>query len=308
MSFRDQLRAIAQESYNKRQELMMLFTALVISLLAGFVIRYNMFGVYENAKIGFFIVVCCAMWMGMFDSILCICDKRDVLERDKYSGLHPILYILAVVVFQLLHALLQTAVMCAVTGILIEWPADTAAIIWPAPVEYFVTIFLITFAAQMLGLAVSALMKTSEHALTFAPFLLIYELIMSETIFGLPEKFEFLRDTTIVRWGLNSLGTIYNIDALPWRAEGKTTEIVDDVARQAGDWLSGVFPGMDTSSVTNAISSYTLDPSVMGVNHDLPEYAATVANLSGMWAALLLLAAVGIVVAIVGFCRRVESR
>jgi hypothetical protein len=193
MSFVSQLRSIAQESYNKRNELSMLVTALVISALAGFVIHYQMFGYYENAKIGFFILVCCAMWMGLFDSILCICDKRDVLERDKFSGLNPLVYMAATILFQAFHALLQAAVMCVVTGLLVEWPSDTTALVGTVAFEYFTTIFLVTFASQMLGLAVSALMRTSEKALTFAPFLLIYELIMSETLFGLPSFLEPLR-------------------------------------------------------------------------------------------------------------------
>lgn len=306
MNFGSQLRAIALESYNKRSEVTMLITALVISLLAGFVIRYDMFGVYENAKVGFFILVCCAMWMGMFDSILCICDKRAVLERDKFSGLQPLPYILAVVVFQALHALLQTCVMCVVTGLLVEWPSDAPALVASPALEYFITLFLITFAAQMLGLAVSALMKTSERALTFAPFLLIYELIMSETIFGLPSWLEPLRETTIVRWGLNSLGTIFDIDALPWRAEFKIQELLGDAASGVGSWMAGL--GLDPTSVERSISGLAIDPSIMGVNHDLAEYTATAGALSGLWLGLVLLGLVGAAVAVAGFMRRIDMR
>lgn len=235
MKFRAQLRMIARESFNKRQDVNMLLAALVISVLAGYVIRSNMFSVFENAKSGFFILTCCALWMGLFDSILCICDRRAVLERDKASGLNPVTFILATVVYQAVHALLQTLVMCIATWLLIEWPANTAPLVAPAGVEYFFTVFLIVFAAQMLGLAVSALMKSNDKALTCAPFLLIYELIMSETLFGLPDWLEPLRNTTIVQWGMDALGTIFNIDALPWQAEFKIGEMQGQVADSAGN-------------------------------------------------------------------------
>lgn len=306
MSFSSQLRMIAHESINKRRELNMIIAALVISLLAGYVIRYDMFGVYENAKIGFFILTCCGMWMGMFDSILCICDKRAVLERDKASGLKPVPFMFAVVVYQAFHSLLQTLVMCVITWALIEWPADTVALLGPAPLEYFFTIFLIVFAAQMLGLAVSALMKSSEKALTFAPFLLIYELIMSETIFGLPAWLEPLRNTTIVRWGMDSLGTIYDIDALPWRAEFKIQDVLGQVADSAGQWASDW--GLDPSGIRESIMGYQIDPSVMGVSHDLAEYTATAGCLEATWLALGILCLVGIAIAIAGFCRCISSR
>ena len=308
MSFFSQLRSIAQESYNKRNELSMLVTALVISGLAGFVIHYRMFGYYENAKIGFFILVCCAMWMGLFDSILCICDKRDVLERDKFSGLNPLAYMLATILFQAIHALLQAAVMCAVTGLLVEWPGDTVALVGTVPFEYFTTVFLVTFAAQMLGLAVSALMRTSEKALTFAPFLLIYELIMSETLFGLPSFLEPLRDTTIVRWGLNSLGTVFSIDKLAWKAEDKIQEIMGSLAQQVGDWVSSLGLGLDPAPLKAVVMGYTIDPSIMGIDHNLAEYVATPENLQSMWMALIVLALVGAGVAILGFMRRIDMR
>ena len=60
---------LARESFNKRSELMM-GASLIISSLAAWVIRSRMFDYYENAKVGFFIVVCCCLWMGLFASIL----------------------------------------------------------------------------------------------------------------------------------------------------------------------------------------------------------------------------------------------
>ena len=143
LSFFGQVAMLARESFNKRSELMMGASALIISSLAAWVIRYRMFDYYENAKVGFFIVVCCCLWMGLFDSILCICDARDVLERDKFSGLNPYSFVFANVVWQAVHALLQTGVLFWMTTSIIEFPIETKALLAPAMPEYLVTLFLI---------------------------------------------------------------------------------------------------------------------------------------------------------------------
>lgn len=324
LSFVEQVAMLARESFNKKSELLMAASALIISSLASWVIRYRMFDFYENAKIGFFIVVCCCLWMGLFDSILCICDARDVLERDKFSGLNPYSFVLANVAWQAVHALLQTAILYAMSTYIIEWPTDVAAILAPTMVEYFLTLFLITFAAQMLGLGVSAIVHTSQQALTVAPFILIYELIMSETLFGLPDAIRPLRETTIVRWGLSALGTIFDIDMLPWKAETSvkkimgqvsqqvTSQVTDSVAREMSrSPVGGVkIPFFDTliARLQDYITNFPLDPGVLGVNHNLPEYTATAPFLAHVWLMLGVLALVGVLLALVGLRRTVETR
>lgn len=54
--------------------------------------------------------------------------------------------------------------------------------------------------------------------------------------------------------------------------------------------------------------NYQVDPSVMGVNHNLVEYTATAGNLETIWLALIVLCLVGVVVAMAGFCRTVKAR
>ena len=307
MSFFACLRALLFESINKKSFLVMLAIAVCISALAGYVVRYDMFGVYENAKVGFFILVCCCLWMGMFDSLLAICDQRTVLERDKFSGLHISAFMFASIVFRAWHALLQTAILFGITYLLIEWPSNAPQLLFGEPANRFVTLYLITCASQMLGLAVSAVVKRNQHALTFAPFMLIYELIMSETLFGLPAWLEPLRETTIVRWGLNALGSLYDIDTLPWQGEGKLDEILamqaDSAAQSISQWNAN---GAD--AVRNAILNMHIDPSVMGVNHDLAEYTAAAGSVLFLWVGLAVLALIAAVIAFAGFKRKVDWR
>lgn len=319
-SFLEQVLMLARQSVNRRSGLGVALSALVISSLASWVVRYRMFDVYENAKVGFFILVCCCLWMGLFDAILCICDMRDVLERDKFSGLNPFAFILANVVWQSVHALMQTAILYLMTSLIIEWPAATPALLGPAMAEYFFTLFLITLAAQMLGLGVSAIVHTSEQALTIAPFILIYELIMSETLFGLPKIVRPLRETTIVRWGLSGLGTIFDIDAIPWKAEASVPRIMGQVSRQVTEQIEAVVAGnlpqeLQTpfldgliSRLQDYITNFPLDPAILGVDHNLPEYTATAASLAHVWWVLALLALVGVAAALAGFYREVETR
>lgn len=306
MSLFSQLRTLFLESLNKKSFIVMLLTAVIICGLAAYVIRYNMFGVFENAKVGFFILVCCSLWMGMFDSILSVCGNREVLERDKFSGLRPSTFVVASVVFHAWHALLQSAILFVITRVFIVWPTDAPFLLFDDRIEFFITVFLITFASQMLGLAVSAIVKRNDHALIAAPFLLIYELIMSETLFGLPSWIEPLRETTIVRWGLNAYGTIYDIDKLPWQGEGTLDRILANQAQEAVDAVQPY--NIDPEPVREAIMNIVIDPSVMGVSHDLAEYTATATSLAVLWIGLGVLAFVCMIAAYIGFKRKVNVR
>lgn len=307
MSFSIQLRAIMQESANRHQGVKAMLTALVISLLAGYVIRYDMFGVYENAKVGFFIIVCCCLWSGMFDSILTVCGKRDVLERDKASGMRAVSYIAAAIVFQAIHALGQSSIMFCVMRLLIDFPDDVAPLVAPEPVELMLTLFLVTFASQMMGLAISCVMTRNESALTFAPFMLIYQLIMSETLFGLPDALKPLRDTTVVRWGLNALGTIYDIDALPWKAEDATDALISSMADGYARKVQSAL-GFGDGVVRELAGRIKVPPEMIAVNHDLPEYAATPESLRSLLAGLAALAGAACLVSLVGFLRRARVK
>lgn len=70
----------------------------------------------------------------------------------------------------------------------------------------FVSIFLIIYASDMLGLMISSFVKSNKDAMTIMPFALIVQLVLSDFIFELEGWKKVLSNFTIAKWGLRALG------------------------------------------------------------------------------------------------------
>ena len=88
-------------------------------------------------------------------------------------------------------------------------------VIWGNPLpEFFVSILLLMYAADMMGLLISCLVKKEEAANVLAPYILIVQLIFSGILFtmeGLADKLSYVM---ISRWGMEALGSIARLNDL----------------------------------------------------------------------------------------------
>ena len=71
-----------------------------------------------------------------------------------------------------------------------------------------VTIFLITYAADMMALMISCIVRTTTTAMTVMPFMLIFQLVFSGGFFQLEGFAKNIKALTISHWGLDSLCAI----------------------------------------------------------------------------------------------------
>jgi hypothetical protein len=94
---------------------------------------------------------------------------------------------------------------------------DTGIIFGNPIIEYFITIFLVIFSSDVMGLAVSSIVKTPNTAMTVMPFILIIQLIMSGVLFELDGIAKKIANLTISKWGMEAMGSIGNLndDSLP---------------------------------------------------------------------------------------------
>lgn len=80
--------------------------------------------------------------------------------------------------------------------------------------EYYISLLLVMYAANAMGLMISCIVKKTETASVLAPYLLIVQLIFSGTLFamkGAAEKFSYLM---VSRWGMEALGSISNLNQM----------------------------------------------------------------------------------------------
>jgi len=199
--------------------------AILISALVSMVVRRDFFITMEGTLKGAFALTCVCIWNGCFNSIQVICRERDIIKREHRSGMHISSYITSHMIYQ--------AVICAVQVLLTIWACSKMGIKFPKEglvsgsfrLELFVSMFLITFAADMMSLFISAVARTTTAAMTVMPFVLIFQLVFSGGIFNLPTWAETFSNLTISNYGLSVIAAQGDYNKLPmatvWNAVSK---------------------------------------------------------------------------------------
>ena len=187
----------------------------VIAGVVTLVVGANMFVTQEGTLTGVFALVCVCIWNGFFNSIQVVCRERDIVKREHRAGLYMSSYIGAQMIYQLLLCAAQTAVtlaICRITGIRIP---ETGIVTPFCMADIGITILLITYAADMMALMVSCIVRNTTTAMTVMPFLLIFQLVFSGGFFALSGFAEKITVLTISRWGLDGLCAIGRYNDLP---------------------------------------------------------------------------------------------
>ena len=189
--------------------------AALIAGLVGMVIRTRLFVNMEGTLMGAFALVMVCIWNGCFNSIQVICRERDVIKREHRSGMHISSYICAHMIYQALLCLLQTVVTVYITSMVgVEYGGEgpvTPFLI----LDFGISMFLITYASDMLALWVSALAKTTTAAMTIMPFVLIFQLVFSGGMLSLPAWTKSITPLTISNPALKVLAAQSNYNSRP---------------------------------------------------------------------------------------------
>ncbi len=187
----------------------------VIAGLVAFTVGQNLYKTMEGTLTGTFALSCICVWNGFFNSIQVICRERAILKREHRSGLHISSYVAAHMIYQMVLCIFQAIITIAVCIVMhVELPKAGLVTPWPI-VDFGITLFLVTYCADMLALLVSAFSRTTTTAMTIMPFLLIVELLFSGKFFSLPQDIMPLTNLTATKWGITSLCSQGDYNSLP---------------------------------------------------------------------------------------------
>ena len=196
--------------------------AALIAGLVSIVVAANFFGTSEGTMIGALAFACICIWNGCFNSIQVVCRERDVLKREHRSGMHISSYVIAHMLYQCLLCILQIIVTLLVTKLLgVNFPEKGVITPWMI-VDLGITMFLITYAADMLSLFISSLCHSTTTAMTIMPFVLIFQLIFSGGLIPLPELARPITMLTISCPGMNAMSALSDINNLPYATVDNT--------------------------------------------------------------------------------------
>ena len=218
--------------------------AAVIAGLVCFVVGGNLFKTMEGTLLGTFALSCICIWNGFFNSIQVICRERPIIKREHRSGMHISSYIAAHMIYQAFLCLCQSYITLQICMIMkVTFPSVAHITPWPV-VDIGITLFLTTYAADMMALMVSAFVRNTTTAMTVMPFLLIFQLVFSGGFFQLEGFALKICDFTVAKWGLTSLCAQADYNHLPmvslWNSAFKlrNIEVNSETVDKAKDALN----------------------------------------------------------------------
>ena len=257
--------------------------AALIAGLVTFAVGGNLYKTQEGTFQGCFALVCVCVWNGFFNSIQVICRERDIVKREHRAGMHISSYIAAHMIYQCFLCLCQTGItlgVCVLAGIALP---TQALVTGNFMVDFFITLFLMTYSADMMSLAISALVHNTTTAMTVMPFMLIVQLLFSGGLVKLEGQAARLTDFTIAKWGLQGLCTLGDYNSKPMVLLWNTIWKFRDLD------LYGTKP---ISLALDYISDQGLMEEVLqesGRYNQNLSYVFTAQNLIGCWRNMLLI-------------------
>ena len=184
----------------------------------------DMFLNMESTKSACFILVCAAIWGGLFNSIQVIVKERKNIKRDYVSGALRIgCYTASRAIVQLVLCAIQASILClSFLGIELFYGnvlPKNGIILGPVMIEYYITIFLVMYAADTMGLMISCFVKNEQLASQLSPYILIVQLLFSGVLFTMEGAASSVSALMLSRWGMEALGSISDLNALPLRLQ-----------------------------------------------------------------------------------------
>ena len=267
--------------------------AAVIAGLVAYVVGANIFKTMEGTLMGSFALACICIWNGFFNSIQVICRERAIIKREHRSGMHVSAYIAAHMIHQAAICVLQVVITLLVfKGIGAAFPKE--GLITPFPLlDMGISLFLITYCADMLALLVSAVVHSTTAAMTVMPFLLIVQLIFSGGFFSLSGPAVKLTNFTVAKWGLTAICSQGNYNSLPMVALWNSVMQMKDLEVEGRKPVYEVMLFLEQNDLRDEILQQS------GENNQKPEYEYSRGNVLKCWGFLVLYSGIYVILATV---------
>ena len=256
----------------------------IIAYLVVYVLGSKMFRNMEYTKYGSLALICVCIWNGMFNSIQVVCKARNIIKREHRAGLHISSYLAAHMIYQAIICALQVLITMIIFRAFGMYFPNTGLVTGVFALDAGLSMFLATFAADMLALMVSCIVHSTTTAMTVMPFLLIIQLVFAGSIFPLNRPTaKLIANFTISNWGINSINIAADYNSQ------KSSAIYAAIDGMSGsdenDMLTKVKNAMEIPEVKERIESYT------ATKLYVEEYEYTKENLLKCWGILALFAA-----------------
>ena len=220
---------------DKKNLLVSLLFPVIAAIVTVWIAGEDMFVNYEASKSGSFVLVSAAIWGGLFNSIQTVVRERASIKRDYTTGLRLRCYTASRAVIQFLLCMIQSGILTlSFLGVQFKYGNDfpsSGIFIDNTLVEYYISILLLMYAADMMGLMISSMVRKTETANVLAPYILIVQLIFSGVLFAMKGSAQWFSYLMISRWGMEAMGSISRFNEM----QTKVKMIVPTAVHEAED-------------------------------------------------------------------------
>lgn len=187
-----------------------------------------------------FIMAFASVLLGLFASGYEVVKEWSVYRRERMVTLRIVPYLLSKVIVVGMFAMVQCLLLLVVIGLKVEYPAE--GVLLPVPVEMYITLFLGTIAAVMLGLLISSIVPNANTVTYLVFVVLMGQIIFSGVLFKLSGISEQASALSFTRWSMEALGSSADVESLNrltitrFQPEPVTEVVSLEVEKPADDW------------------------------------------------------------------------
>lgn len=204
----------------------MLGQAPLMVIILKLVSQKDTFKYFESGKQILFTISCMAIIMGILNSFLEICKERTILKREYSSGLSLFSYIISKISVLGVFCFVQSGILVFGSKLFLSFP--NKSIFMNNMIEYWITITIALLASTSMGLLISSYSATTERATLLMPVAIIPQLVFSGVLFDLKGTTEYISNIIISKWCVASLGSIFDINILPFKITKQIPNFVID--------------------------------------------------------------------------------
>lgn len=155
------------------------------------------------------IMVMAAIYIGTFNSLLTVCNEKQILKYEFISGVSPAAYVLSIATVHLGVCMIQAILFTVVYLTRMKLP--DVSFLMGKSLTWMISFFLIIYAADMFGLFLSCLAPNGETANFLSPICLIAQMLFSGTLWSMDN---ILSRSMIARWGMASIGSLIDLGTI----------------------------------------------------------------------------------------------
>lgn len=198
---------------DKKKLISSLLVPVVIGTLVVIVCREKFMDNYEDTGGTIYAIISVAIYLGMFNSLFAICKERRIIKREYMTNMRLVSYVTALAAFQLFICLAQSAIYMVIYWIQMDFPTGGLVIhsgFW----EYLISLFLVVYVSDLMGMVISAASSSSEMAILVAPVVIAVQMVFSGVYFALSDNAKKVSVITVSKWGMEAMGSTARLNGL----------------------------------------------------------------------------------------------